>query len=199
MITLGISSFYKLNNVKGSGNSYTFLNKEELVAIVLSNWHLRKAGQGETTLDRKVVVPIPVDYCYTGFTRDFNERTYIKTKISRRKGQPLNEAPTITNYIPLTYAVKNYLKMEEAKYVNVVCYSAAVLLENNGTRTTDCDFEIVTIVCSPIADEPMLPMTMANNELEMSGYTKSHYTSEEYAKAIVYWQGRIRVVDENTF
>ena len=201
MIDLGISNFYKLNNVKGSGNSYTELSNAELVGLVNKHWHLRKAGQGETTLDRKVVVPIPEMNRYrgtfhTGFTRDFDENTpFIKAKVSRRKGQPSTEACTITNYMPLAYALQKNVKMEEAKYVNVVCYSAAALLENGGTRTTDCEWEIITLICSPIENEPMSPLTMANNELEMSGYTKSSYTPQEYAAAILYWSKRVRIID----
>ncbi len=210
MNKLGISNFYKLNNCPGSGNSFTRLSDEELVSLVLHNWNRRQPGRGETTIERKVVVPIfnhkwvdifggwPHEKYFTGFTRELRADAPFKVRIERRKGQPETEAPMIRTHLPLEYVVNHMIKMEEANYVNVICYSAEALLENNGTRTTNCDWEIVSIICSPIENEPMAPSTMARNQLELPGGTKSEYTSLEYAQAIHYWSGRVRVIDENS-
>lgn len=195
--SIGISKFYKLNNCPGSGNSYTLLGDEDLIAEVRRNWEHRKPGRGETGLDRKVVVPIPAgDFVetlfFTGFTRDLRLDTPVKAKVARRKGQPETEAPSIQTYIPAEYARKVGL-------VNVVCYSAAALLENDGVASPDApDWEIVTIICSPVDNEFMSPMTMARNFLELPGGTKSIYTAKEFAEAAVYWSGRIRVMDDRT-
>ena len=35
---------------------------------------------------------------------------------------------------------------------------------------------------------PMGPVTMMRNQLELSGGTKGHYESEEWAKSVDFWQ-----------
>ena len=35
---------------------------------------------------------------------------------------------------------------------------------------------------------PMGPVTMMRNQLELSGGTKGHYESEEWAKSVYFWQ-----------
>jgi hypothetical protein len=78
-----------------------------------------------------------------------------------------------------------------AKRVDVVCYSAEALLENNGTRThLDCNWEIVCLLASTGEKEPMLPLAMARNYLEMPGGTKGEYTAKEFAEAIYYWSSK---------
>ena len=78
-----------------------------------------------------------------------------------------------------------------AASVDIVCYSAEALLENGGTRSTDCDWEVVCILCrSDEEREPMTPLAMARNYLEMPGGTKSDYTAKEFADAIYYWSSQ---------
>ena len=213
-VSLGISNFYKLNNCPGSGNSFTRLTDVELITYTLHYWNLRRPGNGETTTDRKVVVPIfnhkwidvgvdsgigwPHEKFFTGFTRDLNPNAPFKVRIERRKGQPETEAPMVRTHLPLEYVLNNGVKMEEANYVNVICYHKDALLENGGERSCDTDWEIITIICSPIENEPMAPSTMARNQLELPGGTKSEYSGLEYAHAINYWSGRVRVIDENS-
>ena len=42
---------------------------------------------------------------------------------------------------------------------------------------------------------PMGPVTMMRNQLELSGGTKAHYSSEQWAESINFWQ-KYAVLDE---
>lgn len=77
----------------------------------------------------------------------------------------------------------------QANHVVLVLYSAEALSENGGTRSTDCEWEIVSINASPVegGKEPMTPMAMARNFLELPGGTKTEYTAQQFAEAIVFW------------
>mgnify|MGYP000104930427 CR=1 FL=1 len=70
-----------------------------------------------------------------------------------------------------------------------------VLLENGGARSTDCDWEIVCVIASPVADEPLDPLTMARNMLAKPGGTPCGYTADAFAEAVWYWSRRARIVD----
>jgi len=85
------------------------------------------------------------------------------------------------------------LPLEPAKFVTAACYSAAALEENDEERSTDCDWEIVCLICSPVEKEPMHPLAMARNALEKAGGTMSKYTAQEFAEAIWYWSQRVKV------
>jgi hypothetical protein len=77
------------------------------------------------------------------------------------------------------------LVVRPARTVDIVCYSAEALMENDGGRSTDCDWEIVTFLCTDEDEqEPMTPLTMARNFLEKPGGTRSVYTSREFAESI---------------
>jgi len=192
--TIGWSEFAKGRNRKGTGYSYTSLSHDELVEFVRDNWHNRQAGHGESDTSRKVVIPLPADifdfYCPYVILR--LEYPVKAVSTCRQKG----EDAFVRNYISTADAEKMGLKPEKAKYVSVVCYSAEALLENGGTRSTDCEWEIVTIIASPVEKEPMSPLTMARNQLEKAGGTKGVYTAEQYAEAIYYWSQRVPILDD---
>jgi|WetSurSiteA1Bulk_404760.scaffolds.fasta_scaffold00108_30 hypothetical protein len=72
--------------------------------------------------------------------------------------------------------------------VDLVIYSAAVLDEDND-RSTDADFEIISINASPTSEPvPMTPTAMARNQLHLTGGTKGNYTPEQFAKSIMFWE-----------
>ncbi len=82
---------------------------------------------------------------------------------------------------------------EPARHAAVVLYAAPTLLENGGERSTDSDWEVVCIIASPEADEPMDPLTMARNMLAKPGGTPCDYSAEAFAEAVWYWSGRAKI------
>ena len=188
-IKLGWSAFGLKNNARNSGNSYSNLSPKSIVDLVINNWHKAVPGQGETMLDRKILVPVPVEGFFCPPRANLVDGMKIKTEVKFRQagGDPYTET-----YVEEDEARRcNALVEVPAKRVDVVCYSAEALLENNGTRThMDCDWEIVCLLASTGEKEPMLPLAMARNYLEMPGGTKGEYTAREFAEAIYYWSSK---------
>lgn len=76
-----------------------------------------------------------------------------------------------------------------ASIVNVICYKHEHLAVKNENET-DADWEIICYNASLDSDEPQNPVSMARNYLDLPGGTKTEYTAEEFAKAIMYWSTR---------
>jgi hypothetical protein len=72
-----------------------------------------------------------------------------------------------------------------AKFVFVVLYSREVL---GAEATTDAEWEIVSINARESeVEEPMDPVTMARNFLELPGGTKGDFSARQFAESIVFW------------
>lgn len=197
--SVGFSDFYINNSRREMGNSYTILPHLSIMSLVHSNWGQRKAGTGEEGLDRKVLVPVPeCDLNLFGVPAFF-----CPPRVKLVAGMPLHaiamtrqegEEPHVELFITPEDAA-NYEYIETpAKCAYFVVYSEQALLENNGKRSSHCEWEIVTLLCSEGGLEPMTPLTMARNQLEKAGGTKPEkpYTSEEWALAV--WKNASRGV-----
>lgn len=190
--TVGMSDFATKRHVKGKGHSYTSLSFEELIQLTVKNWDKRTPGRGETDLSRKVVIPISEKkdqfFCASVLLQ---KGMKLASEVgSRREGEDL----FIKTYLKRSLWSRLFgprIEPEKAEHISVVCYSKEALLENDGERITDCDWEIVALICSPVEKEPMFPLTMARNMLGKVGGTKSEYSAEEFAESIYYWSQRI--------
>ena len=181
--TIGWSDFATDRHVPKNGYSFSILKNEEVLKLVIENWDKAIPGTGEKDLTRKVLVPIPADGFFTATTL-INESLPVSAIVTKRRP---DEDSYIQNYTPTIGCVP-----EPANFVKIVCYSAAALAEND-ERSTNCNWEIIAIVASPVEYEPMPPLTMARNMLNKKGGTKSSYTAREFAEAIYYWSQRIRI------
>jgi hypothetical protein len=203
--SIGWSDFARLNSTAEQGNSHSVLSESDVVQVVQENWNHRQPGFREKTLDRKVVVPVPASY-YTprfGFpagtplyrctTALLREGMPVKARVTKRVGQD-QEDFHVEKFITVQDARAGGFEAEEATFVKIVCYSAEALLENDGKRSGDTDWEIVCLIATPVREEPMNPGTMARNQLRLPGGTYTEYTGEDYAQAIAYWGRRIKIV-----
>ena len=181
--SIGWSDFASKHSRPGTGNSYTTHSDEFVEKLVSDNWFNVKPGSGETTTDRKILVPVPP----AGF--------FCPPQAKMIMGMPVNaeivqrqdgEDPYVQTYVTRAVAEAfGALVDVPAKSVDIVCYSAEALEENDGKRSTNCAWEIVTILCRDSDElEPMLPLAMARNMLEKPGGTMGKYTAEEFAEAI---------------
>lgn len=185
MLTLGWSDFAKRNHLRSSGHSYTSLSYAEVVERVLKNWSQAIPGTGETTLERKVLVPVDPQGFFCPPRVPLVPGMQVQAEIRFRQE---GEDPFVLTYVTEDEARRLQVFQEvSAKQVNVVCYNAEALLENGGSRSTDCDWEIVCLLASSGESQPMEPLTMARNFLEKTGGTKSIYTAEQFAESIYYW------------
>lgn len=181
---IGISNFAKGRHVPGNGYSFYRHSEQEMIAEILRNWDQRKPGTGRTDLNKVIVVPMdPANF--VGNTCVPDETTPLTAFLDQR--QP-KERPFVR--VRATVA-----EPEPCKYAYVVLYSAEALMENDGERSGDYDWEVVAMVASPVENEPMHPLTMARNFLEEVGGTKCDYTAEQFARAIWYWANRVSIQD----
>ena len=76
-----------------------------------------------------------------------------------------------------------------AVYVDFILYRHDVLAENN-EQTTNADWELISFNVLPegFNDMPMGPVTMMRNQLELPGGTAAHYSSDEWATSVKFWQ-----------
>lgn len=194
--TLGWNQFALKRHTKGGGGTYSTLSNEAVTQMVLDNWHNRKPGMGETTLDRKVVVPVDPEsfVCTTMKITSEMMNAWInplRAHVTRRQvGEDLYITHSLRRWAMHLQRIK--IEPEPALFANVVCYSAKALAESND-QSTELDWEIICLIAGPTRDEPMQPLAMARNELKKPGGTLSHYTALEYAEAVYYWSNRVRI------
>lgn len=181
--TIGWSDFALKNSVKSKGCSYTKLLPKEVVALVENSWDNQEPGDGETDCSRKILVSVPPEGFFLPPRANLVEGMPIQAEVVKRQA---HEDPYVQIFVTPEDAAKFGYTEQPAKSVKIVLYSAEALTENNEKRSTDCQWEIVAILCSENEGEtePMAPLTMARNFLEKEGGTKSVYTAQEFAEAI---------------
>lgn len=176
----------------------------KLLRQVRQNWINRKPGTGRTDIDKVVLVPISPegyalrtveiseDFVYDAYftRRAEGEDPYIAYRAIGYKPHGLRWLGWklgITKLKPITAAT--------AKFVHVVCYSAESMLENNGKRTGDFDWEVVAVLPSNREVEPMEPLTMARNMLQKPGGTFAPYTQYQVLEAVYYHSRRVVIME----
>lgn len=182
--TIAWSDFARNYCRVGTGNSYSLLSDESVLQLVKEHWHLRKPGSGETDTNRKVLVPVPPENFICPPKAPLVQGLPVKARVVQRQE---GEDPYIETYVTPEDAERFGVKPIVAKRCDIVCYSAEALLENDGKRSSECDWEIVTILAYPTEQEEPIPsLTMARNFLEKAGGTFTNYTAKEFAESIYY-------------
>jgi len=163
--------------VEDSPFSHYEASFDDLVELVTTHFDNQEKGYR----DGVVLVNLPPGGFKAGVIRVYPS-TDIRTEVKpRREG----EAP----YIHVTAVGSK----ADAASVQIVLYHKDVLAEGK-ENSTDAEWEIISVNASASPDpEPMDPMTMARNFLEMVGGTKGEFSAEDFAKSIVYWSDKARV------
>ena len=112
------------------------------------------------------------------FVKIDKNTTFISRMVQRRAEENYYIQTRATNGKPL-----------KASKVEYILYHHDVLKENN-ENTTLSNWELISIHALPegVDTMPMGPITMMRNQLELKGGTKAHYSSDEWAKSIEFWQ-----------
>ena len=107
-----------------------------------------------------------------------NNNTKLKASIVKRRS---NEEP----YIQIRAINGKNLNSDS---VDLVLYRDDVLDETN-ERSTDGKWELIAFMAKPKKIKlPMGPITMMRNQLCLRGGTKGHYSSEQWAESVHFWQ-----------
>lgn len=212
-LNIGWSNFALSRHKPEGGFSYFKGTNAQLLSLVRKHWSKRVPGAGRSDLSKVVIVPVPADK-FVGNTVKIRDGLSIKAQIKRRQPgeDPFVSTSTDRFYWtntkrstdvrdPLSRRMSRIAPMEKIKYAKVILYSKDALLENNGKRSGDYDWEVVALIASPVKDEPMHPLAMARNFLQKKGGTYAPYhegkTPEQVArffcKAIYFWSQRVTI------
>lgn len=180
-LKLGWSDFAAVRHVPGGKHTWFEGTPEELLELVRAGWEYRRPGAGRSDLDKVVVVPVdPAGFVSSTVLVDGS--TVLHAVFDRRQAHE-------EGFVRVTAEGPR----EEVRHASVVMYSADTLLENDGTRSGDFDWEVVCLIAGPAEVEPMDPLTMARNMLEKPGGTYCRYSAREFAESIWYWSARASV------
>ena len=200
---LGWSNFAAGRHAPGRGYSYFNGDNDELIEVVRENWDKRRPGNGRTDLDKVVVVPVPPQD-FVGTTVTIREGMTFEASLFRRQPQESPFIKVVAKTCLLTDQEMEKLGIEKQKFVarpspdpvnfaSVVMYSAAALLENDGERSGDFDWEVVAIIASAVENEPMHPLALVRNYLQKPGGTAMPLTLEMLAESVWYWSDKVSI------
>ena len=166
--------------VKGSGKTYSKTMRFEAIAehaqSQMENGHFSE-GYREG---------VRIVHCDSSIIGEFfcpfvklDENTELVSRLVRR--QP-SEEPYIQTRAKSGTPVK-------AGRIEYILYRQDVLAEND-EQSTDAEWELISIHAIPegVDKLPMGPVTMMRNQLKLTGGTKAHYSSDEWAEAVRFWQ-----------
>jgi hypothetical protein len=176
---VAVNAFVR-RQVAGSGKTYSpSLSFEDIALHALEQLEASHFRQGY----RDGVCIVDVDHSLVKhFVCPFvciDENSELKAEVVRRRE---DEEP----YIRLRAANGEALP---AGKVELILYRHDVLVESD-EQSTDAEWELISIHAVPegVKELPMGPVTMMRNQLELPGGTKAHYSSEEWAEAVRFWQ-----------
>jgi len=178
--SVGWSDFAQDRHQPGTGYSYFQGSQTELLQMVRDNWAQRQPGVGRTDLKEVVCVPMPSARFMTT-TVPVTEQTELSAHQFRRRE---HEEP----YVRVTAKGP----AQPAQFAQVVLYSKETLGKND-ERSRPNDWEIVTIIASPVENEPMDPVTMMRNMRGKSGGTQVNYSADQLLDSIDFWSKHTKV------
>ncbi len=179
METIGVSSFVR-EQIKKGGKSELFNISLEEVALAAE----QKLNSGEFKKGYRDGVVI-IEIADNQFCKNFvcpivkiDQDTKLKCQLTKRR---VKEKP----YLQIKALNGNRLK---TNLVEIILYRQDVLKETN-ENSTSSDWELIAFHAIPegIDKLPMKPVTMMRNQLQLEGGTKAHYSSEEWAQAVNFW------------
>lgn len=132
-------------------------------------------GRGQQSPDNAGVwlMPVPPTGFYTGIVELSVESELVATFRARR--------PDEGAFVD----VRARGPKAKATAVELVLYNHDILA---GDASSHADYEIVSINArTTVHPEPMHPVTMMRNFLDLPGGTKTMYTAQQFAEAILYW------------
>ena len=176
--TVAVNDFVK-RQIPNTGKTYSNLSFKEIAKYAEDKINKNEYITGY----REGVAIVRVDKnMIKHFTCPFvkiNDKSILKAEISKRR-------PNEDNYIRIKATNGKEL---QAGSVELILYRHDVLKETK-ENTTSSDWELISFHAVPkgIDKMPMGPITMMRNQLQLKGGTKAHYTSEEWANSVKFWQ-----------
>jgi len=184
MPTIALSTFVR-RQTEASEFSHWTCSDTEVLARVTENFGKAKEGYR----DGVVLVPIWTE----GFFSPIVELSEGDPLVGHYKARRPGETPRKSVLVPrqgsrdlgrgLLNPKVSYEKSKAAQ-VDVVLYRADVL-DEDGDRTSDAEWEIISINASPtVGDVPIAPEALIANHLQLDGGTATGMTDSEFVVAL---------------
>lgn len=179
MPTFAISDFVR-RQTKKSRFSHFEGSYIELLALVEDNFNKAKPGYR----DGVCLVPVPSENFFTGVVQ-LKEGDKLKGVFAPRYP---GEKPRKSTWLSGGDKIP-------AKQVDIVLYRSDVLSENN-SRSSNADWEIISINASPIEGEevPIPVGSLLANHFNLSGGTATNMSNDEFVetlrKSVLWWQDK---------
>lgn len=175
--TISLNEFARRQTPESKYSHFTG-SEEQLLNLVAGSINRDDLGEGVE------FVVIPVDHsCFFSNTIVVDDTTTLVAKFEKRR-----------DHEEAHIGVSTDNEKQPAKFAEIVLYSRDELAKNDEPCNGD-DWEIISINASLEESEPMHPITMARNFLDMVGGTKRDYSPAEFAEAIIYWSQHTTVAN----
>lgn len=189
MVEKGIvkaSDFVKSFSIRQGHNSYFDGSWEELEQLVMENFSNNEPGTGSVDGD-VLLINVPANNFHTSIVEITDDNRHLVEEIDyvRQDG----EAPVKSRII-------RNIEKPLAKFAKIVVYRADVL-DRDDNRSTDAEWEIVSINAQNTEHVPMSPSTMLRNTNHEKGGTYRVYSDEQWAESYAYWDHHASIeIDE---
>lgn len=176
------SDFVKGFSTRIGHNSYFEGSWIELEQLVMKHFDNNEPGTGSVDGD-VILVNVPAEGFHTSIIEitDDNRDFVEEVEYVRQTG----EKPVITR------VMKNVEK-PAAKFAKIVIYRADALAKDND-RSTDAEWEIVSVNAQNEENVPMSPTTMMRNSLNEVGGTYREYNQKQWDEAYSYWDNHASI------
>jgi hypothetical protein len=167
--------FVRSFNKRYGSNSYYAGTWKQLEALVTKHRDDFEPGTGSVDND-VILVNVPAEGFFTCIAEITPENAHLvrENTHSRQEGEQ-----------EVTTRVMDGVK-PPAKFVQVVCYRADVLAQDD-ERTTNAEWEIIAVNAQLHKSTPMHPTTMLRNSNHDKGGTYREYTQEQWDEAYAFW------------
>ncbi len=175
---VGTSNFVRGFSIRKGSNSYYTGTWEELEVLVMKHFDDNEWGTGSKNGD-VLLVNVPAEGFRSSIIEidDSNRHLVEEVQTVRVEG----EKPYISRVITAG------MTKQPANFVQIVIYRADALALDDD-RSTDAEWEIVSVNAQNDKVTPMNPTTMARNANNEQGGTLRTYTDKEWADAYAYWE-----------
>jgi hypothetical protein len=180
MITIAISPFVKRQT---PDSQFSHFNGTWEEVLCLANMHFSNAKPGYR--DGVVLVPIPVDKCFTNIVQLQPGDKLVGEFTARQAGEDPRKSTCVVNG-----------KKMPAKSAFLVLYRHDVLVEGN-EQSCDADWEVISLNASPFEADVEVPMsvgTLIANHFKLSGGTSTKMNAKQFVeslrKSVEFWKDK---------
>ena len=183
--TVQFSNFVR-RQTPGSEFSHFTIAEAEVLDRITANWSNYKEGYR----DGVILIPVNPDGFFSSVVA-LEEGDFL---VGQYKARRPGETPRKSTFVYRPGQANTKLP---AKQVDIVLYRADVLAENN-ERSTDAEWEVVSINANPVEGDMPIPVgALIANHFQLSGGTATNMTDSQFVAqlrtSVLFWADKSQV------